>query len=78
MPIYEYLCGDCRKPFEWLSREGEEPVCPECGKKNLTKQLSVPAAHTSGSSGPACPVKEAGECGAPSCCKGSCGIGDLL
>jgi len=77
MPIYEYVCGDCNTPFEWLTREGEEPACPACGAGNLTRQLSVPAAHTSGTSGPECPAKEAGECGVSNCCRSNCGMADF-
>ncbi|MCX7428258.1 MAG: zinc ribbon domain-containing protein, partial [Planctomycetia bacterium] len=46
MPIYEYVCRDCGHQFEWLVRGEEKPSCPSCGRERLTKQLSVPAAHT--------------------------------
>jgi putative FmdB family regulatory protein len=78
MPIYEYMCRDCGERFEWLTREGEKPECPSCGQTKLTKQLSVPAAHTSGSSGPECPVRESGACGVQNCCQSDCGMADLL
>lgn len=42
MPIYEYTCKDCGSDFELLIRGDEKPVCPSCGKKHLTKSLSVP------------------------------------
>jgi putative FmdB family regulatory protein len=76
MPIYEYLCCDCGQRFEWLTREGEKPACPSCGKQKLNRQISVPVAHVK-SSGPACPAKEAGMCGAGGCQGGGCGFGDL-
>ena len=49
MPIYEYACEACGTEFEYLVRNGEAAVCPECRKATeLTKRFSVPAAHTSG------------------------------
>ena len=50
MPIYEYECGDCRSQFELLVRNSEQVRCKACGSTRLEKLLSVPAAHTSGSS----------------------------
>ena len=55
MPIYEYVCDDCGHAFEVLIRSTEQPVCPSCGQSRLTKQLSVPAAHTTASGEPTCP-----------------------
>jgi len=78
MPIYEYVCRQCGHQFEWLTRDGEKPACPACSRQELEKKLSVPAAHTSGSSSPQCPVQEAGACGMADCCGNRCGLGDLL
>jgi putative FmdB family regulatory protein len=76
MPIYEYECRDCGEQFEALIRGKEKPACPACGKRKLTKQFSVPAAHTSGSS-PECPAREAGACDvSPGGC-GGCGMTQL-
>jgi putative FmdB family regulatory protein len=50
MPIYEYICQDCRNPFEKLvfKSEQEQPVeCPTCGSGKAQKQLSVFRARTS-------------------------------
>ena len=74
MPIFEYVCGDCKEQFEVLVRGNEKPVCPSCGKKSLAKQLSVPSAHVVGSAGPPCAAKESGECGASGCPSGGCGM----
>ena len=74
MPIYEYVCRDCGEQFEWLSRDGEKPSCPSCGQESLTKQLSLPAAHTAGQNTPECPAKEAGACGVSDCCGNDCGM----
>ena len=44
MPIYEFLCKDCRSVFEQLcfslsDREGVR--CPRCGSRNVSKLLST-------------------------------------
>ena len=78
MPIYEYVCRDCGHEFEWLMRGDEKPECPSCGRTRLTKQLSVPAAHTAGATTPPCPAKEAGTCGVPDCCGRNCGMGEWM
>ena len=43
MPIYEYVCQECGAAFELLIRGDEKPECPSCGKKKVSKQLSVTA-----------------------------------
>ena len=43
MPIYEFACPKCRKLFSFLSKRvkpGRLPVCPKCGNKKMTKQVS--------------------------------------
>ena len=43
MPIYEYACPKCRVIFNFLSKRinpDHLPVCPKCGNKKMTKQLS--------------------------------------
>lgn len=43
MPIYEYACPKCRVIFNFLSKRvkpGRLPVCPKCGNKKMTKQMS--------------------------------------
>src|SRR5690348_1769887 len=43
MPIYEFACPKCRKIFNFLSKRVQPdrlPVCPKCGNKRMTKQLS--------------------------------------
>ncbi len=77
MPIYEYLCRECGQLFECLVRNDEKPSCPSCGRRKLTKQLSLPAAHTAAPIEPSCPVRDAGACQVSSCCKDRCGLGDL-
>jgi putative FmdB family regulatory protein len=43
MPIYEFACPKCRKIFSFLSKRVNPdrlPVCPKCGNKKLSKQIS--------------------------------------
>ncbi|HEX9016090.1 MAG TPA: zinc ribbon domain-containing protein [Chloroflexota bacterium] len=43
MPIYEYRCHGCRKRVSVFFRSFNaisEPVCPECGSRDLTKLVS--------------------------------------
>lgn len=44
MPIYEYVCQSCKKPFEQLERKmsGEhKATCPACGSNKTARSLSV-------------------------------------
>ena len=43
MPIYEYACPKCRVIFSFLSKRinpDRLPVCPKCGNKKMSKQVS--------------------------------------
>jgi len=43
MPIYEFACPKCRRIFSFLSKRlnpRRSPVCPKCGNKKLSKQVS--------------------------------------
>ena len=43
MPIYEYACPKCRVIFNFLSKRTHPdhlPVCPKCGNKKMSKQVS--------------------------------------
>ena len=43
MPIYEFACPKCRRIFNFLSKRinnDRMPVCPKCGNKKMSKQLS--------------------------------------
>jgi putative FmdB family regulatory protein len=50
MPLYEYVCGSCKKKTEVIQRVNEAPlkVCPHCGGK-LKKAISAPAIQFKGS-----------------------------
>lgn len=60
MPIFEYICQECRHEFEALVFGKDKAVCPNCHSKKLERQLSVFA--VSAKSGSASPVA-AGPCG---------------
>jgi putative FmdB family regulatory protein len=54
MPIYEYICRECRHAFEVLQRIGErgdQLICPACKKVGADRQLSTFAGHASHGSG---------------------------
>jgi putative FmdB family regulatory protein len=54
MPIYEYECRDCDKPFEELilrKSDEAEVRCPKCKGKRVEKLVSRPAAARSGGDG---------------------------
>lgn len=78
MPIYEYVCQGCGHEFEHLLRGDEKPACPSCGQDRLLKKFSVPAAHTAGSSQPACAARDAGACGVSDCRQRGCGLADFM
>ncbi len=67
MPIYEFACPKCRKIFSFLSKRlnpDRAPVCPKCGHKKLSKQVSQ-FALTKGASEPAPVAGDTGEDGPP-------------
>ena len=76
MPIYEYTCKACKKPFEQLVRtmNGSAKVkCPQCGSSETARALSVFAVGAAGAkpaSGGGAPGM-CGRCGGP----GPCGMG---
>ena len=41
MPIRDFTCNECHRPFEKLVRNGEAPACPACGSTNLHQHLSA-------------------------------------
>jgi putative FmdB family regulatory protein len=50
MPRYEFLCEECKKPFELTmtisEREKAKPVRPKCKGTKVTPQLSLFMAQT--------------------------------
>lgn len=54
MPIYEYACQGCGKVFEELiirRADEAELACPACGKREVSRQMSRPAAAPSSGGG---------------------------
>jgi len=71
MPLFEYLCRDCNKPFEAFVTADRTPSCPACQGSNLAKLLSSPGmvgvatAKSEGCAAPSAPMCGArgGHCG---------------
>jgi len=42
MPLFEYVCRDCRETFETFVTGDRQPCCPACHGANLAKLLSRP------------------------------------
>ena len=66
MPLYEYRCDKCNKPFEMLRRMSDSDTgvdCPACKSKRVTRQFSSFAAVGGGASAEAGCAKPG--CGAP-------------
>ena len=40
MPIFEYICGQCRHQFEAIVLGSKKAACPKCESKRLKQQLS--------------------------------------
>jgi len=76
MPIFEYVCSQCKHRFEALVFGGEKPTCPRCQSEKLAAQLSVFAvpAKSGSRSGPS--AGPCGSCGDPRG-EGACSMGDL-
>lgn len=53
MPIFEFECQECGKPFEELVRSSSaisEVYCPKCGSPEIRKKVSTFASRISGGS----------------------------
>jgi putative FmdB family regulatory protein len=51
MPVYDYVCLDCHKPFELVLTLNEHDKanskCPHCGSKNVEQEVAAFFAVTS-------------------------------
>ncbi len=52
MPVYEFFCRRCAKPFDAVmhiaEHDADVPECPKCGRKDeVEKRLSTYTAITS-------------------------------
>jgi len=72
MPIYEYACRDDGFTFEFLVHGEREPVCPNCGGRNLEKKWSAFATKAPDEAPAACPMPTGPMGGG--CCGGGCGL----
>ena len=41
MPIYEYVCKQCKRPFEALVMGNQHATCPNCGSSDLEDKFST-------------------------------------
>lgn len=51
MPLFEFVCADCSRPFEELVRSASaisEVTCPSCGSSLVSKKISTFASRGSG------------------------------
>lgn len=74
MPIYEYICLDCKKEYEILRsfNESDQPTdCDNCGGENVKRKLSLAFAHSGGSA--VSEMSGGGGGGCSSCGGGNCG-----
>lgn len=71
MPIYEYICEECRNPFERIVLSKTERIaCPKCGSERNIQRYSVVNTVAKGGDG-ANAVPMGGGC----CGPGGCGCG---
>jgi putative FmdB family regulatory protein len=75
MPLYEYRCSHCDKPFEKYARTFNDPAeCPVCGTAEVTRLLSTFAVSSGGHSAAAGERSSGGGCGeGPPCGAAQCG-----
>jgi len=73
MPIYEYICDDCKSQFEKIVINRQQEIsCPKCSSKKATIQLSVFSSAIAGDSSKySSGSGSSGSGGA--CCGGGCG-----
>lgn len=47
MPIYEYICGRCKKFYEYFHNgsQDKKAICPHCGSNDAKKQVSKSTSH---------------------------------
>ncbi len=68
MPIYEYVCSNCKQKFELLkamSQSEEGATCPNCGrsaKRVLSRFSRGSDGETSANGGSACSTCNSGSC----------------
>ena len=67
MPIYEYVCEDCKSPFERIVLKTTERVsCPKCGSARHNMRFSVVSTPQKAGNGDV-------SAGSSCCASGGCG-----
>ena len=65
MPIFEYVCQQCKHHFEAIVLGSQEAACPKCASKRLNQQLSSFAVRGEKSQETGSPSGTCGTCGDP-------------
>ena len=70
MPIFEYICKECRHQFELIVNGNRRTACPVCQSRRLEKQLSrfainAKAGTTTAAPRNDLPIAPCGTCGDP-------------
>jgi putative FmdB family regulatory protein len=65
MPIFEYVCQQCKHQFEAIVLGTQKAACPKCESKRLSQQLSSFAVRGEKSQQSASPSGACGSCGDP-------------
>jgi len=74
MPIYEYVCDDCKARYERIvTAKNAAPECPKCGSARSTIQFSTFAAHTGSGTSSSASVESPAASGGCGCTPHSCG-----
>ena len=76
MPIFEYICQECKHEFEALVFGRDKTECPKCHSRKLAPQLSVFAVSAKSESASSAPSGSCGSCGDPRG-PGACALRDL-
>ena len=76
MPIFEYICQECRHEFEALVFGRDKAKCPNCQSQKLSPQLSVFAVSAKGGAKTSSSTGACGSCGDPRG-PGACSLGDM-
>lgn len=74
MPIYEYVCEECKSRFERIVKAKDgKPECPKCGSRRSTIQFSTFAARTGNGASSADGSSESAGASGCGCTPHSCG-----
>ena len=41
MPIFEFICNECKNEYETIANRDELPPCPACKSENIEKKISI-------------------------------------